>query len=272
MRRFLVAVICAITAALCGAPAAVGALPAAPTTLVSCDHDAHQLAQTLEIPGERGPPGQSSLMTTYDAVGHCSLGASADARSAATPRTYHYDDPAVLTQAASSVALAEWSGRATSGAFHVLIRGGVAANAGRAVEGSLSPSLQAGDRSFIYGDRVLTRAKEGGDSYHNFPSSFDSEVLTRGARNEISEGYVQYTLRGSVNGVGGGLRDRRAAVGARGRRGHHASILQAGRLTCCAGSTPLNTECLSLAPPRHRSFDALTSGPAMDFRLRRGSN
>ena len=78
-----------------------------------------------------------------------------------------------------------------------------AAKGARVAEGSLSPTLQAGDRSFIYGDRVLARAKEAGDSYHNFPASFDTEILTRGTRTEISDGYVQYTLRGNINGVDG---------------------------------------------------------------------
>jgi RHS repeat-associated protein len=76
----------------------------------------------------------------------------------------------------------------------------LAAQAARALEGSLSPTLQAGGTSFIFGNRVLGRAVEAGDSYHNFPASFDIDILTRGTRTEISEGYVKYTLRGSING------------------------------------------------------------------------
>ena len=50
---------------------------------------------------------------------------------------------------------------------------------------------------------MLARAAEEGGPYHNFPASFDSHIISQGTRTEVSQGYVEYTLRGSVNGVDG---------------------------------------------------------------------
>jgi RHS repeat-associated protein len=68
---------------------------------------------------------------------------------------------------------------------------------------SPSPTLQAGGRSFIYGNRVLARAREARDSDHNFPYSFDDEILTHGTRTEVSEAWTLYTRPGRINGQDG---------------------------------------------------------------------
>ena len=56
---------------------------------------------------------------------------------------------------------------------------------------------------FIYGDRVITRAAEESGPYHNFPSSFDEDILDARNRAVVNEGYIEYTMPGQINGVDG---------------------------------------------------------------------
>jgi hypothetical protein len=67
----------------------------------------------------------------------------------------------------------------------------------------LSPTIEVDGTTYVYGQRVLSRAAEETGPYHNFPYSFDSEILGEGTRTELGNGYVEYTLPGSVNGVEG---------------------------------------------------------------------
>ena len=46
------------------------------------------------------------------------------------------------------------------------------------------------------------RRSEAGDSFHNFPESFNKSIFG-GNRQVISDDYVLYTRRGSINGVEG---------------------------------------------------------------------
>jgi hypothetical protein len=54
----------------------------------------------------------------------------------------------------------------------------------------------------IYSARELIRRAEEPGPYHNFPESFNA-VIFRGNRQVISENYMLYTKRGSINGVEG---------------------------------------------------------------------
>jgi hypothetical protein len=54
----------------------------------------------------------------------------------------------------------------------------------------------------IYSARELVRRAAEPGPYHNFPESFNDSIF-RGTRQVISEDYVLYTLRGSINGVSG---------------------------------------------------------------------
>ena len=51
----------------------------------------------------------------------------------------------------------------------------------------------------IYSARELVRRSEAGDSFHNFPESFNDSIF-KGNRQVISDNYVLYTQRGSING------------------------------------------------------------------------
>lgn len=85
-------------------------------------------------------------------------------------------------------------------AFDAVIGGGSVAVE---FEGAFSPTLEVNGERFIYGDRVLARAVEEAGPLHNFPSSFDETILSQGTRTVVSDGYVEYTLPGTVNGVDG---------------------------------------------------------------------
>ena len=54
----------------------------------------------------------------------------------------------------------------------------------------------------IYSARVLERAAEEPGPYHNFPESFDAEIVN-GDKKVISDSYTLYTRRGEINGVEG---------------------------------------------------------------------
>lgn len=54
----------------------------------------------------------------------------------------------------------------------------------------------------IYSARELIRRAEEPGPFHNFPESFNTEIF-RGNRQVISENYILYTQRGSINGVEG---------------------------------------------------------------------
>ncbi|MFZ1971656.1 MAG: RHS repeat-associated core domain-containing protein [Candidatus Acidiferrales bacterium] len=54
-----------------------------------------------------------------------------------------------------------------------------------------------------YSERVAARSAEEAGPNHNFPSSFDKEIIQNGEETVGSNGYTQYNLRGSVNGKEG---------------------------------------------------------------------
>lgn len=55
-----------------------------------------------------------------------------------------------------------------------------------------------------YSQRVLDRmAETANDPFHNFPGSFDQEVVENGVITEITPNYVQYELYGEINGTPG---------------------------------------------------------------------
>lgn len=57
-----------------------------------------------------------------------------------------------------------------------------------------------GEPSRINSARVLVRQADEAGPFHNFPASFDDQIFRQGQRLTVSEDYVQYTLRGAVNG------------------------------------------------------------------------
>jgi len=57
--------------------------------------------------------------------------------------------------------------------------------------------------ALILGPRVIQRAKDAGDTYHNFPSLIDPVIMNYGSRTVLGGGYIQYSYPGSINGVNG---------------------------------------------------------------------
>jgi hypothetical protein len=57
-----------------------------------------------------------------------------------------------------------------------------------------------GEPNRINSARVLVRQADEPGPFHNFPGSFDDQIFRQGQRLTVSEDYVQYTLRGTVNG------------------------------------------------------------------------
>jgi hypothetical protein len=51
-----------------------------------------------------------------------------------------------------------------------------------------------------YSDRVEARSAEEPGPNHNFPRSFDREIMQNGQRTVGRNGYEQFNLRGSING------------------------------------------------------------------------
>ncbi|AYW77502.1 RHS repeat-associated core domain protein [Propionibacterium acidifaciens F0233] len=69
----------------------------------------------------------------------------------------------------------------------------------------------ASQTNYIYSSRVLNRSAEAGDSFHNFPQSFDEEIILQGQRKvtpgfwekdvpNLSNDNVMYRLSGEING------------------------------------------------------------------------
>jgi RHS repeat-associated protein len=85
-------------------------------------------------------------------------------------------------------------GGITGGVGYGIGRGVAAIRAGRA-SSAANPS---GPRR-IYSARELVRRSQDPGPYHNFPGSFD-DVIFRGNRTVVSDDYILYTQRGSVNG------------------------------------------------------------------------
>jgi hypothetical protein len=54
----------------------------------------------------------------------------------------------------------------------------------------------------IYSAHELFRRAKYGDSHHNFPESFNKSIF-KGNRQVISDNYLLYTQRGTINGVEG---------------------------------------------------------------------
>jgi hypothetical protein len=68
---------------------------------------------------------------------------------------------------------------------------------------SRAASLLRPDRR-IYSARVLVRSGEAADdAFHNFPMGFDEDIIAVGEAIEGANGYVQYTKRGTINGLSG---------------------------------------------------------------------
>lgn len=75
------------------------------------------------------------------------------------------------------------------------IGGGSAAVAFNAITGA--PQTLTGKPIRFDSARVLNRAKEAGDTFHNFPRMLDKYIY-EGTRTVISNKYVQYTIQGSM--------------------------------------------------------------------------
>ena len=102
---------------------------------------------------------------------------------------YSYDPPAATTSISNSRSAARIAKSVSGGALRPSVSALALRRATKvATLVGKSPRLEAGGRRFIYGGRVLNRAKEAADANHNFPNSFDREVLTRGTRTESASG------------------------------------------------------------------------------------
>ncbi|WP_097459093.1 RHS repeat-associated core domain-containing protein [Mangrovitalea sediminis] len=55
----------------------------------------------------------------------------------------------------------------------------------------------------IYSARELVRRAEESGPNHNFPESFNNQIFEQGERSSISDNYVQYELKGTLNGRSG---------------------------------------------------------------------
>jgi RHS repeat-associated protein len=64
----------------------------------------------------------------------------------------------------------------------------------------ITPSAAPGR---IFSARVLLRMAEETGPFHNFPRLIGEQVFRFGQRTRISASYIQYTMRGTVNGVEG---------------------------------------------------------------------
>jgi RHS repeat-associated protein len=77
---------------------------------------------------------------------------------------------------------------------------GLVAGGGEAVEGEGAAVGEGAAEELPYSERVGARSAEDPGPNHNFPSSFDKEIMQNGQKTVGSDGYTQYNLRGSVNG------------------------------------------------------------------------
>lgn len=128
--RLVAAVIAAVLALLAAPVTESTALAPAQSlsTYVYVNH--HHPALVNGVVTERGPPETSDHVSTYDAEGHRSLGASARLNAAAALVTYDYDDLAPLVQIAPRSRGAEQVG-SSKPASAVVERSRVAANGAR---------------------------------------------------------------------------------------------------------------------------------------------
>ena len=55
----------------------------------------------------------------------------------------------------------------------------------------------------IYSARALIRRADEPGPFHNFPESYNSAIFKPGNRRVINDNYVQYELKGSINGKSG---------------------------------------------------------------------
>jgi hypothetical protein len=74
--------------------------------------------------------------------------------------------------------------------------------AASAVEGGVG-ATSAASVNRIFSARVLERMAEESGPFHNFPQAVGEQVFAAGQRTVVSPNYVQYTMRGVVNGVEG---------------------------------------------------------------------
>jgi len=90
--------------------------------------------------------------------------------------------------------------------------------------------------NFINSARVLVRSAEESGPFHNFPGSFDSQILGQGTRTATPDFYssgryllsndaVMYELPGSINGVERYISNRHATFDLGKHRGDHAPLL-----------------------------------------------
>ena len=69
--------------------------------------------------------------------------------------------------------------------------------------GEPSPTIEVDGTTYVYGQRVLTRAAQEPGLYHNFSYLIDATVLAEGTVTVGSNGYIEYTLPGTINGQDG---------------------------------------------------------------------
>jgi hypothetical protein len=72
-----------------------------------------------------------------------------------------------------------------------------------AAEAELEAEAGKAAEELKYSDRVQARSAEDPGPNHNFPSSFDKEIIQNGKKTVGSDGYTQYNLRRSIKGKGG---------------------------------------------------------------------
>jgi RHS repeat-associated protein len=83
----------------------------------------------------------------------------------------------------------------------LLLGGGIGGVGGRLGSGHAPPAVIEAAPTRIYSARVLIRSAEEPGPYHNFPHSFDDQIL-HGTRTVVSDKYVLYTERGSLGHPG----------------------------------------------------------------------
>lgn len=84
----------------------------------------------------------------------------------------------------------------------LIMIGAIISGGGEAAEGEGEAIGEAGE-ALQYSDRVAARSAQDTGPNHNFPSSFDSEIIQSGQKTVGNSGYTQYNLRGSINGKEG---------------------------------------------------------------------
>jgi RHS repeat-associated protein len=84
----------------------------------------------------------------------------------------------------------------------LIMIGAMISGGGEAAEGEGEAAGEVGE-GLQYSDRVAARSAQDPGPNHNFPSSFDNEIIQNGQKTVGSNGYTQYNLRGSINGKEG---------------------------------------------------------------------